>query len=32
VSLAVLALSTLASMAGGLLAAMKQPVETLRYE
>jgi lipoprotein-releasing system permease protein len=32
VSLAVLALSTLASMAGGLLAALKQPVETLRYE
>jgi uncharacterized protein YycO len=29
---AVLALSTLASMAGGLLAALKQPVETLRYE
>ena len=29
---AVLILSTLASMAGGLLAAMKQPVETLRYE
>ncbi len=28
----VLALSTLASMAGGLLAALKQPVETLRYE
>ena len=32
VALAVLALSTLASTAGGLLAAMKQPVETLRYE
>jgi lipoprotein-releasing system permease protein len=32
VSLAVLALSTLASMAGGLLAALKQPVEALRYE
>ncbi len=32
VCLAVLALSTLASAAGGLLAAMKQPVETLRYE
>ena len=29
---AVLALSTLASMAGGLLAALRQPVETLRYE
>jgi lipoprotein-releasing system permease protein len=29
---AVLALATLASMAGGLLAALKQPVETLRYE
>ena len=28
----VLALSTLASMAGGLLAALKQPVEALRYE
>jgi len=32
VGAAVLALSTLASMAGGLLAALKQPVETLRYE
>jgi lipoprotein-releasing system permease protein len=32
VSLAVLVLSTLASMAGGLLAALKQPVEALRYE
>jgi len=32
VSLAVLALSTLASAAGGLLAALKQPVEALRYE
>jgi ABC-type lipoprotein release transport system permease subunit len=32
VGLGVLALSTLASMAGGLLAALKQPVETLRYE
>jgi len=29
---AVLVLATLASMAGGLLAALKQPVETLRYE
>jgi lipoprotein-releasing system permease protein len=28
----VLALSTLASMAGGLLATLKQPVEALRYE
>ena len=32
VGLGVLALSTLASAAGGLLAAMKQPVEALRYE
>jgi len=32
VGLAVLALSTLASAAGGLLAAFKQPVEALRYE
>ena len=32
VSSAVLALATLASTAGGLLAALKQPVETLRYE
>ena len=32
VCLAVLALATLASMAGGLLAALKQPVEALRYE
>ena len=32
VALGVLALSTLASMAGGLLAALKQPVEALRYE
>ena len=32
VGLAVLALSTLASAAGGLLAALKQPVEALRYE
>lgn len=32
VGASVLILSTLASMAGGLLAAMKQPVETLRYE
>jgi ABC-type lipoprotein release transport system permease subunit len=32
ISVAVLVLSTLASMAGGLLAAFKQPVETLRYE
>jgi len=32
VSMAVLVLSTLASMAGGLLAALKQPVEALRYE
>ena len=32
VGLSVLALSTLASTAGGLLAALKQPVETLRYE
>jgi ABC-type lipoprotein release transport system permease subunit len=32
VSLAVLVLSTLASLAGGLLAAIKQPVETLRDE
>ena len=32
VSLSVLALSTLASLAGGLLAAIKQPVETLRNE
>ena len=29
---AVLALSTLASMIGGLLAALRQPVEALRYE
>ncbi len=29
---AVLALATLASMVGGLLAAIRQPVETLRYE
>ena len=29
---AVLVLATLASMAGGLLAALRQPVETLRYE
>jgi len=27
-----LALSTLASTLGGVLAALKQPVETLRYE
>ena len=32
VSGAVLGLATLASMAGGLLAAIRQPVETLRYE
>lgn len=32
VSGAVLGLATLASMAGGLLAALKQPVEALRYE
>jgi lipoprotein-releasing system permease protein len=32
VCLSVLALATLASMAGGLLAALKQPVEALRYE
>jgi len=32
VSLGVLALSTVASMTGGLLAALKQPVEALRYE
>jgi len=32
VGLGVLALSTLASAAGGLLAALKQPVEALRYE
>ena len=32
VGLAVLALSTLASAVGGLLAALKQPVEALRYE
>jgi len=32
VSGAVLGLATLASMAGGLLAALRQPVETLRYE
>jgi len=32
VSGAVLALATLASMVGGLLAAIRQPVETLRYE
>jgi ABC-type lipoprotein release transport system permease subunit len=32
VSGAVLLLATLASMAGGLLAALRQPVETLRYE
>jgi len=32
VAVAVLVLSTLASAAGGLLAALKQPVETLRYE
>jgi ABC-type lipoprotein release transport system permease subunit len=32
VGLGVLVLSTLASAAGGLLAAMKQPVEALRYE
>jgi lipoprotein-releasing system permease protein len=32
VSGAVLVLATLASMAGGLLAALRQPVETLRYE
>ncbi len=32
VGLAVLALSTVASAAGGLLAALKQPVEALRYE
>ena len=32
VCLSVLALATLASLAGGLLAAMKQPVEALRYE
>jgi ABC-type lipoprotein release transport system permease subunit len=32
VSASVLAMSTLASLAGGLLAALKQPVEALRYE
>jgi ABC-type lipoprotein release transport system permease subunit len=32
VCVGVLALSTVASMAGGLLAALKQPVEALRYE
>jgi len=32
VSLGVLALSTIASAVGGLLAALKQPVEALRYE
>jgi ABC-type lipoprotein release transport system permease subunit len=32
VSGAVLVLATLASMAGGVLAALRQPVETLRYE
>jgi ABC-type lipoprotein release transport system permease subunit len=32
VSGAVLVLATFASMAGGLLAALRQPVETLRYE
>jgi ABC-type lipoprotein release transport system permease subunit len=32
VCVGVLVLSTLASMAGGLLAALKQPVEALRYE
>ena len=32
VSVGVLALATLSSMAGGLLAAFKQPVEALRYE
>ena len=32
IGVGVLALSTLASMAGGLLAALKQPVEALRYE
>jgi ABC-type lipoprotein release transport system permease subunit len=32
VSGAVLALATLASLVGGLLAAIRQPVETLRYE
>lgn len=32
VSVSVLVFSTLASLAGGLLAALKQPVETLRYE
>jgi len=32
VSGAVLGLATLASMVGGLLAAIRQPVETLRYE
>jgi len=32
VGLGVLVLSTLASAAGGLLAALKQPVEALRYE
>ena len=32
VGVAVLVFSTLASVAGGLLAALKQPVETLRYE
>jgi len=32
VGVAVLAFSTLASMAGGLLAALRQPVESLRYE
>jgi len=32
VSGAVLVLATLASMVGGLLAALRQPVETLRYE
>jgi len=32
IGMGVLALSTVASMAGGLLAALKQPVEALRYE
>jgi ABC-type lipoprotein release transport system permease subunit len=32
VGASVLVLSTLASLAGGLFAAMRQPVETLRYE
>ncbi len=32
VGASVLVLSTLASLAGGLLAALRQPVETLRYE